>query len=100
MRAAVLLLGAALLVGACVAAVLGPAPVACELGGIGVLILIGTLFERRFYRPIEGPPPGPEWQLTAERFRDPTSGRVVAVWFNPRTGQRRYGQNGGAGEAG
>ena len=91
LRASVLLLGVALLAGACVVAALGPWPVALELGGFGVLIVIGTALERRIYRGIETPPPGPEWQRTTERFRDPTSGRVVTVWFNPRTGERRYG---------
>ena len=91
LRASVLLLGVALLAGAGVVAVLGLAPVAWELGGFGLLIVLGTVLERRVYRGIEAPPPGPDWQRTTERFRDPTSGRVVTVWFNARTGERRYG---------
>ena len=91
LRAVVLLVGVALLAGACVVAVLGPAPVAWELGGFGLLVVIGTALERRVYRGIEPPPPGPDWQRTTERFRDPTSRRVVTVWFNARTGERRYG---------
>ena len=91
MRAAVLLVGVALLGGAVAVAALGPWPVALELAAVGVLVVIGTALERRVYRGIEPPPPGPDWQRTTERFRDPTSGRVVTVWFNARTGERRYG---------
>lgn len=31
-----------------------------------------------------------DWQATAERFVDPTSGEPMQVFFNPRTGERRY----------
>jgi hypothetical protein len=56
---------------------------------IGVIVLIGTLFERWRYRRIEEPPEGP-WQRTGEQFIDPSSGKPVEVMFDPRTGERRY----------
>ena len=31
-----------------------------------------------------------DWQPTAEKFIDDESGRPVTVWFNPKTGARRY----------
>jgi hypothetical protein len=55
----------------------------------GVIILIGTLFERWRYRRIEKPPQG-DWQQTGEQFIDPSTGDPVEVMFNPRTGERRY----------
>jgi hypothetical protein len=56
---------------------------------IGVIVLIGTLFERWRYRRIEKPPNG-DWQRTEEQFIDPSSGEPVEVMFDPRTGERRY----------
>jgi hypothetical protein len=56
---------------------------------IGVIVLIGTLFERWRYRRIEEASNG-RWQRTDERFIDPTSGDPVEVMFDPRTGERRY----------
>ena len=55
----------------------------------GVVVLIGTLFERWRYRHIEESPKG-HWQPTGERFIDPSTGDPVEVMFDPRTGERRY----------
>jgi hypothetical protein len=55
----------------------------------GLIVLIGTLFERWRYRRIEEPPKG-DWEQTGEQFIDPSSGDPVEVMFNPRTGERRY----------
>jgi hypothetical protein len=64
---------------------------------IGVIVLIGTLFERWRYRRIEARPNG-HWQRTGEQFIDPSTGDPVEVMFDPRTGERRYvaGQSRGA----
>ena len=64
---------------------------------IGVIVLIGTLFERWRYRHIEEPPTG-HWQRTGEQFIDPSTGDPVEVMFDPGTGERRYvaGESGGA----
>jgi hypothetical protein len=56
---------------------------------IGVIVLIGTLFERWRYRHIEEPPKG-DWQRTGEQFIDPSTGDPVEVMFDPGTGERRY----------
>jgi uncharacterized protein (DUF58 family) len=56
---------------------------------LGVIVLIGTLFERWRYRRIEAPPNG-GWQRTDEQFIDPSTGDPVEVMFDPSTGERRY----------
>jgi hypothetical protein len=56
---------------------------------IGVIVLIGTLFERWRYRRIEQPPNG-RWQRTDEQFFDPSTGDPVEVMYDPRTGERSY----------
>jgi hypothetical protein len=38
----------------------------------------------------EAAAPGPGWIATAERFRDPTSGRVMRVWIDAVSGARHY----------
>jgi len=53
------------------------------------VVLAGVLFERARYGAAQARPNG-DWQETAERFIDPESGRPTVVWFNPRTGERRY----------
>ncbi len=55
----------------------------------GVIVLIGTLFERWRYRRVEEPSNG-RWQRTDEKFIDPSTGDPVEVMFDPRTGERRY----------
>ena len=55
------------------------------------VLLLGTLFERVGYGRAQATrPTGRGWQETAERFVDPESGRIVSVWFDPASGQRRY----------
>jgi hypothetical protein len=56
---------------------------------LGVIVLIGTLFERWRYSRIEEPSNG-RWQRTDEQFIDPSTGDPVEVMFDPVTGERRY----------
>jgi hypothetical protein len=56
---------------------------------LGVIVLIGILFERWRYRRIEEPSNG-HWQRTDEKFIDPSTGDTVEVMFDPSTGERRY----------
>ena len=65
-----------------------PAPGAYALG-LGALILLGTVFERWRYRPSD-PRPGAGWEPTGERFEDPRSGKILQVFYDPRSGERRY----------
>jgi hypothetical protein len=54
------------------------------------ILLLGLMFERYVYKPIRLDPPGPGWNRTTEKFADPRSGQTVVVYYNPRTGERRY----------
>jgi hypothetical protein len=65
-----------------------PAPGAYALG-LGGLIVLGTVFERWRYRPNNGGPGG-AWEPTGERFEDPQTGKTVRVFYDPRSGERRY----------
>lgn len=91
LRAALLLVGLAMLAGAAAFAGIG-----CGLGvslrlAIPGLVLVGAaLFERWRYKRLTDSRPGPEWVATDERFVDPESGRLVTVYFRPATGERRY----------
>jgi hypothetical protein len=91
LRAALLVIGLALSLGAAVSAADG-----CGLGlslrlALPGLLLIGAvLFERWRYKRLTGSRPGPEWVATEERFVDPESGKLVTVYFRPSTGERRY----------
>lgn len=64
----------------------GPGAYALGLGGV---IVLGTVFERWRYRP-NGARPGAGWQPTGERFQDPQTGKTVQVFYDPRSGERRY----------
>ncbi|MDE2580665.1 MAG: hypothetical protein KGL52_03450 [Rhodospirillales bacterium] len=90
LRGLVIAMGALLLAGALFVLAAGAGGAAVALSMFGAVLLLGTLFERRRYRAIAAEPPGEGWERTAERFRDPTGGGPVEVWFNPATGQRRY----------
>lgn len=63
--------------------------IAGELGVVGIVILIGTLLERH-YRGRRSAPASEGWQVTGERFIDPTSGKLVEVRWNQQTGERAY----------
>ena len=54
------------------------------------ILMFGMLFERYVYKPIRPEPPGAGWDRTPERFADPRSGQNVVVYYNKRTGERRY----------
>ncbi|MCW3847225.1 hypothetical protein OF829_08225 [Sphingomonas sp. LB-2] len=72
----------------CALTLAGQDPGAWPMAAMAALFVAGTLFERFHYRgstELDG-----DWQPTSERFIDEESGRPVTVWFNPRTGARRY----------
>jgi hypothetical protein len=57
--------------------------------GLGGLIVLGTVFERWRYRPSSARPEA-RWEPTGERFEDPQTGKTVQVFYDPRSGERRY----------
>jgi hypothetical protein len=61
------------------------------LAGLVLVALIWFFFRSGGYKrePLDAPP-GPDWIRTEERFVDPSSGESLAVWFNPKSGERAY----------
>lgn len=57
-------------------------------------LLLAVLLENWRYRSRRGAI-DPGWVRTDERFVDPTSGESMEVWYDPRTGDRRYEKAGG-----
>ncbi len=55
----------------------------------GLIITGAILLERSSYRSKADTTQG-KWQSTGERFNDPTSGKVIEVYYNPQTGERDY----------
>jgi hypothetical protein len=66
---------------------------------IGVVVLAlgiavwGFVFWDRRYNGAGG---GDGFQATAETFRDPTTGRMMRVYFDSRSGRRQYRESGDA----
>jgi hypothetical protein len=91
LRIALLLLGGIMLTAAALCALAG-----CRLGATiplavwGAIFTGGVLFERWRYKRLSDDRPGRGWQPTPERFVDPETGRLVTVFLNPATGERRY----------
>ena len=54
---------------------------------IGIAVW-GFIFWDRRYRGAPGA--GGQFQPTQETFRDPSTGRMMRVFFNPATGERQY----------
>jgi hypothetical protein len=90
LRAAVLLFGIVLLFGGAIAVGNAAIPGWWALG-LGGLLVVGVLAERVIYKPlVPRAPPG--WQRTGERFIDDATGKVVEVFYDPKSGQRQYVQ--------
>ena len=90
LRAAVAALAVLMFIAAIVIGIVFPWiwPASVELGIFGVFILLGLFFDRYRKRTASSGP----WQSTGERFRDPVSGEMVDVRYNPQTGERDYHQ--------
>lgn len=56
----------------------------------GVLLIVGLAIERWRYKPLLRTGPDPRWKDTGERFVDPGSGQLTAVYFDPQHGERHY----------
>jgi hypothetical protein len=54
------------------------------------IICVALAIERRHYGRALRDRPGPEWEKTNEQFLDDASGKLVEVWYNSKTGERRY----------
>jgi hypothetical protein len=90
LRAAVLILSCLLVAAGAYLCTLGQhAGGGIQLLGSGVVILLGTLFERWRYRNKHAATDG-DWQRTGERFVDPQSGKQIEVLYDAASGERRY----------
>lgn len=56
---------------------------------LGLLMVVTSALEPIYGR-ANGMPRGPRWRRTDERFVDPETGKLVTVWFDANTGERRY----------
>jgi len=84
-------LGLAMLAGAAVAIALGvPFPALVAPAIIGLVFILGAVFERVHYKTLMREAPGRGFVATPERFVDPTLGRMVEVHVKPATGERAY----------
>lgn len=89
LRAALLVFAGALALSGALLLIGGLSRPAAYALGLGGLIVLGTVFERWRYRP-NGARPGAGWEVTGERFEDPQTGKTVQVFYDPRSGERRY----------
>ncbi len=56
----------------------------------GLVLIVGLAIERWRYKPLSEARPDPRWSDTGERFVDPETGRLTAVYFDPANGERHY----------
>lgn len=64
-------------------------PAAVGFGIGGLLVLLGTVFERVYYKRMASKAPRGAVR-TEERFVDPETGKSVTVYIDPATGERSY----------
>ena len=89
LRAAVLVIAGLALAGGLAMLVSGAFPAALGFTIFAGLILLGTLYEKVRYKPVEAAVPGPEWRRTPERFHDPENNELLTVYVNA-AGERLY----------
>jgi hypothetical protein len=83
--------GGLLLLGALIAALTGlMVALLPQLLFGGLLLVVGLAIERWRYKPLLRTGPDPRWKDTGERFVDPGSGQLTAVYFDPMGGERHY----------
>jgi hypothetical protein len=58
----------------------------------GAMLVLGIMFERFRYKPVEVGAPGAGWERTTERFIDDETGKPVTVYIQPQSGERKYVQ--------
>ena len=90
LRSLVIVIGALCFIGGLIALLLGLCPPAFVFVFWGAILLLGTVYERVRYKPIERATPGAGWTRTDERFIDDETGEPVTVWLDPASGERKY----------
>jgi hypothetical protein len=56
---------------------------------VGAVVIVTVLLEPVYGRATTRPLGG-TWRPTDEKFVDPESGKLLTVWFDPTSGDRRY----------
>lgn len=56
----------------------------------GLFLIIALAIERWRYKPVSAVRPDPHWTDTGERFVDPETGVLTAVYFDSAKGERHY----------
>jgi hypothetical protein len=97
LRAVILTIGSLMMLGGLIIAASAMVGPALWLLAGGALLVVGTVFERVFYKPLITAKPGPGWTYTGERFVDPQTGKLVKVFYNASTGERQYVVNNNSG---
>ena len=92
LRGVLIAIGVVALLCGLIALASGAFPPAAIFGIWGILLVVGTVFERVTYKETHADTPGAGWVRTAERFIDDTTGRNITVYIEPKTGERRYVQ--------
>jgi len=64
-------------------------PFGVPLTFVGVGLILSLIYDTR-YKPASNRPADPGWVDTGERFIDPETNRLVAVFTRPETGGRQY----------
>jgi hypothetical protein len=90
LRNFVIAFGAFAFVGGLIALVAGTFPPAFIFMFWGGLLILGTVYERVRYKPVEATAPKGNWVRTEERFIDDETGEPVTVYMDPQTGERKY----------
>jgi hypothetical protein len=56
----------------------------------GLFLIVALAIERWRYKPVGNQRPDPRWTDTGERFVDPGTGVLTAVYFDAAKGERHY----------
>lgn len=56
----------------------------------GACLIVALAIERWRYKPVQSTSPDPRWADTGERFVDPETGLLTAVYFDAAKGERHY----------
>jgi len=84
-------LGAVMLLGAGIAVLTGVmVALLPQLIFGGLLLVVGLAIERWRYKPLLRGGVDPRWKDTGERFVDPGTGQLTAVYFDAQNGERHY----------
>jgi hypothetical protein len=89
LRGSVIAIGVLCFAGGLVAMLTGFCPPAWVALFWGILILLGTVWEKVIYKPVETNMPDAGWSRTPERFIDDETGAPVTVWIDG-AGERKY----------